>query len=91
MSSNEQPGMPDPENRLFSRAPVRERLDAESLRDAILATAGTLDPQSADLQSRWMTTTGAAPFTPRSADPNLTGRWPCLIFPIRMQRRNNGS
>jgi hypothetical protein len=34
----------DPENRLFSRAPVRERLDAEALRDAMLAAAGTLDP-----------------------------------------------
>jgi hypothetical protein len=44
MSSAEQPGSKDPENRLFSRAPVRERLDAEALRDAILATAGTLDP-----------------------------------------------
>ena len=38
------PETADPENRLFSRAPVRERMDAESLRDAILATAGTLDP-----------------------------------------------
>lgn len=43
MSSAEEPGSKDPENRLFSRAPVRERLDAEALRDAILATAGTLD------------------------------------------------
>jgi hypothetical protein len=43
MSSAEEAGGKDPENRLFSRAPVRERLDAEALRDAILASAGTLD------------------------------------------------
>ncbi|HEU0124506.1 MAG TPA: PSD1 and planctomycete cytochrome C domain-containing protein [Bryobacteraceae bacterium] len=34
----------DPDNRLYWRANVRERLDAESLRDAILAVSGTLDP-----------------------------------------------
>ena len=33
----------DPDNRLLSHANLRERLDAESLRDAILAVAGTLD------------------------------------------------
>ncbi len=33
----------DPENRLLSHANLRERLDAESLRDSILAVAGTLD------------------------------------------------
>jgi hypothetical protein len=32
----------DPENRLFWRAP-RVRLDAETIRDEILATAGSLD------------------------------------------------
>lgn len=34
----------DPDNRLFSRAPLQERMDAESLRDSILAVAGSLDP-----------------------------------------------
>ncbi|MFN7926267.1 MAG: PSD1 and planctomycete cytochrome C domain-containing protein [Bryobacteraceae bacterium] len=34
----------DPDNRLLWRANVRERLDAEALRDAMLAVAGTLDP-----------------------------------------------
>jgi hypothetical protein len=43
MSSAEDTGGKDPENRLFSRAPVRERLDAEALHDSILAVAGTLD------------------------------------------------
>lgn len=33
----------DPDNRLYWRANVRERLDAESLRDSVLAVAGTLD------------------------------------------------
>ncbi|MFN9262513.1 MAG: PSD1 and planctomycete cytochrome C domain-containing protein [Acidobacteriota bacterium] len=33
----------DPDNLLLSHANVRERLDAEALRDAILAVAGTLD------------------------------------------------
>ncbi len=33
----------DPDNRLLSHANVRERLDAEALRDSILAVAGTLD------------------------------------------------
>jgi Protein of unknown function (DUF1553) len=33
---------PDPENRLFWRAP-RQRLEAETIRDVILAVAGTLD------------------------------------------------
>jgi hypothetical protein len=33
----------DPDNRLFSRAPMQERMDAESLRDSILAVAGSLD------------------------------------------------
>lgn len=33
----------DPDNRLRWRANVRERLDAESMRDSILAVAGTLD------------------------------------------------
>jgi hypothetical protein len=33
----------DPDNKLLWRANVRERLDAEALRDSILATAGTLD------------------------------------------------
>jgi hypothetical protein len=33
----------DPDNLLLSHTNVRERLDAESLRDAILAVAGTLD------------------------------------------------
>ena len=33
----------DMENRLLWRANVRERLDAEALRDSILAVAGTLD------------------------------------------------
>lgn len=33
----------DPDNLLLARANVRERLDAESLRDAVLAVAGTLD------------------------------------------------
>ncbi len=33
----------DPDNLLLSRANVRERLDAEALRDAVLAVAGTLD------------------------------------------------
>ena len=43
MSSAEDTSNRDPENRLFSRAPIRERLDAEALRDSILAAAGTLD------------------------------------------------
>jgi cytochrome c553 len=43
MSSAEDVAGKDPENRLFSRAPVRERLDAEALRDSILAASGTLD------------------------------------------------
>jgi hypothetical protein len=34
----------DPGNRLFSRAPLQDRMDAESLRDSILAVAGSLDP-----------------------------------------------
>jgi hypothetical protein len=34
----------DPENRLLSRAPLR-RLDAESLRDSLVALAGRLNPQ----------------------------------------------
>jgi hypothetical protein len=33
----------DPDNRLFSRAPMQERIDAEGLRDSILAVAGSLD------------------------------------------------
>ncbi|MBL8236552.1 MAG: PSD1 domain-containing protein [Bryobacterales bacterium] len=33
----------DPDNRLMWRANVKERLDAESIRDSILAVAGTLD------------------------------------------------
>jgi cytochrome c553 len=33
----------DPDNLLLSHANVRERLDAEALRDAVLAVAGTLD------------------------------------------------
>ena len=33
----------DPENRLLSHATLRERLDAESLRDAVLAVSGKLD------------------------------------------------
>jgi hypothetical protein len=33
----------DPENRLLWRANLRERLDAESLRDSILSVSGTLD------------------------------------------------
>ncbi|HUQ93497.1 MAG TPA: PSD1 and planctomycete cytochrome C domain-containing protein [Bryobacteraceae bacterium] len=33
----------DPENRLLWRGNVRERLDAEALRDSILAVSGTLD------------------------------------------------
>lgn len=33
----------DPENRLFWRA-ARQRLDAETIRDAMLSVAGTLDP-----------------------------------------------
>jgi len=33
----------DPDNKLLWRANVRERLDAEALRDSILAAAGTLD------------------------------------------------
>jgi hypothetical protein len=33
----------DPDNRLLSHANLRERLDAEALRDSILAVAGTLD------------------------------------------------
>ena len=37
-------GAKDPDNRLFSRAPLQERIDAESLRDSILAVAGSLDP-----------------------------------------------
>jgi hypothetical protein len=34
----------DPDNRLLSHMNVRERLDAEALRDAILAVSGALDP-----------------------------------------------
>ncbi len=34
----------DPENKLLWRANVRERLDAEALRDSILSVAGALDP-----------------------------------------------
>jgi hypothetical protein len=34
----------DPENRLLWRANLQPRLDAEALRDAILAVSGTLDP-----------------------------------------------
>jgi len=34
----------DADNRLLWRANVRERLDAEALRDSILVVAGTLDP-----------------------------------------------
>ncbi|GIS57791.1 MAG: hypothetical protein CM1200mP2_00160 [Planctomycetaceae bacterium] len=34
----------DPENRLWWRSPLR-RLEAEALRDAMLAVAGQLDPQ----------------------------------------------
>jgi len=33
----------DPENRLLSHSTLRERLDAEALRDAVLAASGTLD------------------------------------------------
>jgi hypothetical protein len=44
MSSEEGPGAAaDPENRLLSHANVVERMDAESLRDSVLAAAGTLD------------------------------------------------
>jgi len=45
MSSNDVPAnlAADPENRLFWRMP-RQRLEAEVIRDAILAAAGTLDP-----------------------------------------------
>jgi hypothetical protein len=43
MSSAEDSTGKDPENRLFSRATVRERLDAEAMRDSVLAAAGTLD------------------------------------------------
>ncbi|MBM3735009.1 MAG: DUF1549 domain-containing protein [Acidobacteria bacterium] len=35
----------DPANRLLSRANVRERLEAESVRDAVLFVAGTLNPE----------------------------------------------
>ncbi len=47
MTSDELPAeyaRKDPENRLLWRANVRERLDAEALRDSLLAVAGTLDP-----------------------------------------------
>jgi hypothetical protein len=44
MSSEEGPGAgQDPENKLLSHANLLERLDAECLRDSILAVAGTLD------------------------------------------------
>ncbi|MBS1830381.1 MAG: PSD1 domain-containing protein [Acidobacteria bacterium] len=43
-SEAEGPGVAkDPDNRLLWRANVQERLDAESLRDAVLAASGTLD------------------------------------------------
>ncbi|MFN7934046.1 MAG: PSD1 and planctomycete cytochrome C domain-containing protein [Bryobacteraceae bacterium] len=43
-SEGEGPGVAkDPDNRLLWRASAQERLDAESLRDAVLAAAGTLD------------------------------------------------
>ena len=38
-----EPDEKDPQNRLLARMPIR-RLDAEAVRDAILAVAGTLDP-----------------------------------------------
>jgi hypothetical protein len=41
--ANPQAGTADPENRLLARF-HRQRLDFESLRDALLATAGNLDP-----------------------------------------------
>jgi hypothetical protein len=44
MSSEEGAGAAaDPENKLLSHANVVERMDAESLRDSVLAVAGTLD------------------------------------------------
>ncbi len=46
MASAEQPAeyaARDPENRLLWRSHARERLDAEALRDSVLAVAGTLD------------------------------------------------
>jgi hypothetical protein len=43
-SEAEGPGIAkDPDNRLLWRANMQERLDAESVRDAVLAVAGTLD------------------------------------------------
>jgi hypothetical protein len=33
----------DPDNRLFSRGPLQDRMDAEALRDSILAAAGSID------------------------------------------------
>jgi hypothetical protein len=43
MTSDETNSVKDPENKLLSHANVRERMDAESLRDALLSVAGTLD------------------------------------------------
>ncbi|MBI1355440.1 MAG: DUF1553 domain-containing protein [Acidobacteria bacterium] len=41
---NEKSAAVDPENKLYWRANLVERLDAEALRDSMLAVAGTLDP-----------------------------------------------